>query len=85
MILLGGIKGYPEMCAEHGVPRRTSAVASSLSAFFSIFFSKYARARATGRSSVRIEFLYRLLNDRRVAACMHFPVSMHELTALACS
>ena len=56
VILLGGIKGYPETCAEHGLLRSTSAPASSLSAFFSIFFSKYARARSTGRSSAVFNF-----------------------------
>ena len=54
--LVGGIKSYPETCAEHGLPRSTSAPASSLSGFFSIFFSKYARARSTGRSSAVLKF-----------------------------
>ena len=54
--LAGGIKSYPETCAEHGMPRSTSAPPSSLSGFFSIFFSKYARARSTGRSSAVLEF-----------------------------
>ena len=53
MILVDNIISYPGVCAEHGVPRITSAVASFLKAFFSIFFSiffsKYARARSTGR------------------------------------
>ena len=35
---------YPEMCAEHVVPRSASAPALSVSTFFIIFFSKYARA-----------------------------------------
>ena len=56
MILLGGIKGYPEMCAEHGLWRSTSALASSLSGFFSNFFCKYARASSTGRSSALLNF-----------------------------
>ena len=49
MALVGEVKGYPETCAEHGLSRSTSAPASSLSGFFSIFFSKYARARSTDR------------------------------------
>ena len=56
VILVGAIKGYPETCAEHGLLRSTSEPASSLSAFFSIFFSKYARARSTGRSSALLKF-----------------------------
>ena len=56
VVLLGGVKSYPETCAEHGLSRSTSAPASSLSAFFSIFFRKYARARSTGRSSAVLEF-----------------------------
>ena len=54
--LIGEIKGYPGTCAEHGLSRSTSAPASSLSGFFSIFFSKYARARSTGRSSALLKF-----------------------------
>ena len=34
VIFVGGIKGYPETCAEHGLLRSTSELASSLSAFF---------------------------------------------------
>ena len=56
MILLGGIKGYLETCAEHGLSRSTSAPASSLSGFSGIFFCKYARARSTGRSSAVLNF-----------------------------
>ena len=56
MILAGGIKGYPETCAEHGLSRSTSALASSLSAFFSIYFCKYARANSTGLSSAVFNF-----------------------------
>ena len=56
VILVGEIKGYPETCAEYGLWRSTSAPASSLSAFFSIFFRKYARARSTGRSSAVLKF-----------------------------
>ena len=54
--LVGDIKGYPEMCAERGLSHRTSAPASSLSGFFSIFFCKYARANSTGRSSAVLKF-----------------------------
>ena len=46
MILLVDIISYLEMCAEHVVPRSASAPALSVSTFFIIFFSKYARARA---------------------------------------
>ena len=49
MILAGEIKSFPETCADHGLSRSTSAPASFLNAFFSIFFSEYARARSTGR------------------------------------
>ena len=56
VILVGGITGYLETCAEHGLSRSTSAPVSSLSAFFSNFFSKYARARSTGRSSAVFNF-----------------------------
>ena len=56
MILADGIKSYPETCAEHGLLRSTSTLASSLSVFFSSFFSKYARARSTGRSSALLKF-----------------------------
>ena len=49
MILVEKIISYLEVCAEHGLPRSTSAVASFLNPFFRIFFSKYARARSTGR------------------------------------
>ena len=38
VILVGEIKGYPEMCAELGLSHSTSAPASSLSTFFIIFF-----------------------------------------------
>ena len=62
MILLGGIKGYPETCDEHGLSRSMSALASSLSGFFSIFFSKYARARSTGRSSAVLKFCIILIS-----------------------
>ena len=54
--LLGEIKSFPEMCAEHGMSRSTSAPASSLSGFFSIFFCKYARGNSTGRSSALLKF-----------------------------
>ena len=56
VILVGEIKGYPEMCAELGLSHSTSAPASSLSGFFSIFFCKYARANSTGRSSAVLKF-----------------------------
>ena len=62
VILLGEIKGYPETCAEHGLSRSTSAPASSLSGFFSIFFSKYARANSTGRSSAVLKFCIILIS-----------------------
>ena len=51
MILVIDIISYPEMCAEHGAPRSASAPALSASAFFIIFFSKYARASSTGRDA----------------------------------
>ena len=50
------MQSFLETCAEHGLSRSTSAPASSLSGFFSIFFSKYARARSTGRSSAVLKF-----------------------------
>ena len=56
MILLVDIISYPQMCAEHMVPRSASATALSASTFFIIFFSKYARARSTGRSSALLKF-----------------------------
>ena len=54
MILLVDIISYPEMCAEHVVPRSASAPVPSLSAFFIIFFSKHARARSTGRDAAEV-------------------------------
>ena len=54
MILVVDIISYPEMCAEHGVPRSASAPALSASAFFIIFFSKYARASSTGRDAAGV-------------------------------
>ena len=60
--LVGEVKGYPETCAEYGLSRSTSAPASSLSGFFSIFFSKYARARSTGRSSAVLKFCIILIS-----------------------
>ena len=64
VILLGGVKSYPETCAEHGLSRSTSAPASSLSGFSSIFFCKYARALHRPQFS-SIEFLHNseVLND----------------------
>jgi len=56
LILLEEIISYPEMCAEYGIPRSTSAPASSLSTFFIIFFCKYASASSTGRSSAVLKF-----------------------------
>ena len=56
VILVGEMQSFLETCAEHGLSRSTSAPASSLSGFFSIFFSKYARARSTGRSSAVLKF-----------------------------
>ena len=54
MILLEDIISYPQMCAEHVVPRSTSALAPSLSTFFIIFFSKHTRARSTGRDAAEV-------------------------------
>ena len=54
MILLVDIISYPEMCDEHVVPHSASAPAPSLSTFFIIFFSKYARARSTGREAAEV-------------------------------
>ena len=54
MILVVDIISYPDMCAEHVVPRSASAPAPSLSAFFIISFSKYARARSTGRDAAGV-------------------------------
>ena len=54
MILLVDIISYPEMCAEHVVPRSASAPALSASAFFIIFFSKHTRARSTGRDAAEV-------------------------------
>ena len=54
MILVVDIISYPEMCAEHVVPRSASAPALSASAFFIIFFSKYARASSAGRDAAEV-------------------------------
>ena len=54
MILVVDIISYPEMCAEHMVPRSASAPALSASTFFIIFFSKHARARSTGRDAAEV-------------------------------
>ena len=54
MILVVDIISYPGMCAKHVVPRSASAPAPSLSTFFIIFFSKYARARSTGRDAAEV-------------------------------
>ena len=54
MILLVDIISYPGMCAEHVVPRSASAPALSVSTFFIIFFSKYARASSTGRDAAGV-------------------------------
>ena len=54
MILLVDIISYPEMCAEHVVPRSASAMVPSLSTFFIIFFSKHARANSTGRDAAEV-------------------------------
>ena len=54
MILVVDTISYPEMCAEHGVQRSASAPVPSLSTFFIIFFSKYARARSTGRDAAEV-------------------------------
>ena len=62
VILLEEIKSYLETCAEHGLSRSTSAPAFSLSGFFSIFFSKYARARSTGHSSAVFNFCIFLIS-----------------------
>ena len=50
VILVGEITRYPEMCAEHGVPRSASAPASSVSAFFTTLSGQCARACSTGRT-----------------------------------
>ena len=52
MILVVDIISYPEMCAEHGVPRSASAPVPSLSAFFIIFFSKQTGVRVRARAFV---------------------------------
>ena len=54
MILLADIISYPEMCAEHVVPRSASAPVPSLSTFFIILFSKHTRARSTGRDAAEV-------------------------------
>ena len=54
MILVVDIISYPEMCAELVAPRSASAQALSASAFFIIFFSKYARASSTGRDAAGV-------------------------------
>ena len=54
MILVVDIISYPEMCAELVDPRSASAQALSASAFFIIFFSKYARANSTGRDAAEV-------------------------------
>ena len=54
MILVVDIISYPEMCAEHVVPRRASAPVPSLSTFFIILFSKYTRASSTGRDAAEV-------------------------------
>ena len=54
MILLVDIISYPEMCAEHVVPRSASALVPSLSTFFIILFSKYTRASSTGRDAAEV-------------------------------
>ena len=54
VILAGDIISYPEMCAEDMVPRSASAPALSVSTFVIIFFSKYARARSTGRDAAEV-------------------------------
>ena len=62
MILVVDIISYPETCAEHGAARSASASASSLSTFVIIFFSKYARASSTGRSSAVLKFCIILIS-----------------------
>ena len=62
LILLGEIISYPEMCAEHGIPRSTSAPASSLSTFFIIFFCERELHRPQF-SSIRIPYHFEMLND----------------------
>ena len=56
LVLVVEITSYPETCAEHGAARSASAPAFSLSTFIIIFFSKYARASSTGRSSALFRF-----------------------------
>ena len=50
MILVGEIISYPETCDEHGVPRSTSTLVSSVSAFFTTLSGQCARACSTGRT-----------------------------------
>eukprot|EP01043_Picozoa_sp_COSAG02_P005745 COSAG02_NODE_157_length_32999_cov_31.863647_29_plen_90_part_00 len=52
VILVGEIKGYPEMCAELGLSHSTSAPASSLSGFFSIFEILHISDQLTDSSSL---------------------------------
>ena len=54
VVLVVDIISYAHRCADHGIPRRTSALALSASAFFIIFFSKYARANSTGRDAAEV-------------------------------
>ena len=58
------------MCAEHGVPRSASAQALSASAFFIIFFSKYASElefaqQGKGRTLPRIQAKFSVLSILR--------------------
>ena len=58
VILLGDIISYPEMCAEHVLPRSTSTPSIPVSAFFSTFIRSCARASSTGRAVTVLEYGY---------------------------
>ena len=58
MILLEDINSYPEMCAEHVLPRSTSTPSIPVSAFFTAFFHSRARASSTGRAVTVLEYGY---------------------------
>ena len=58
MILQGEITSYPEMCAEHVLPRSTSTPSIPVSAFFTAFFHSRARASSTGRAVTVLEYGY---------------------------
>ena len=58
VILLEDINSYPEMCAEHVLPRSTSTPSIPVSAFFTAFFHSRARASPTGRVATVLEYGY---------------------------